>query len=106
MDELVKFIARLLDGDGMSGHRKINLSQVFASQTVGITQVDAIFWLASFMNLDLGCFEDETCRPELIANPSEQRCHHVSGTNCHLCVRNGPAFCWRPRLDSNQRPSD
>ena len=49
--------------------RKINLSQVFAGQTVGVRQVDDHIWLASFMHYDLGYFDDETCRLEPIANP-------------------------------------
>ena len=49
--------------------RKINLSQVFAGQKVGIKQVDDRLWLASFMHYDLGYFDDETCRLEPIANP-------------------------------------
>ena len=49
--------------------RKINLSQVFAGQTVGIKQVDEHIWLVSFMDYDLGYFDDETCRLEPIDNP-------------------------------------
>jgi putative transposase len=49
--------------------QKINLSQVFAGQMVGISQVDDRLWLASFMHYDLGYFDDETCRLEPIANP-------------------------------------
>ena len=49
--------------------RKINLSQVFAGQTVGIKQVDNRIWLASFMHYDLGYFDDETCRLEPLRNP-------------------------------------
>jgi putative transposase len=49
--------------------RKINLSQVFAGQLVGIKQVDDHLWLATFMHYDLGYFDDETCRLEPIANP-------------------------------------
>jgi putative transposase len=49
--------------------KKINLSQVFAGQSVGIKQVDDHLWLASFMRYDLGYFDDETCRLEPIANP-------------------------------------
>ena len=51
------------------GRRKINLSQVFAGQTVGIKQVEDHLWLASFMHYDLGYFDDETCRLEPIDNP-------------------------------------
>jgi len=49
--------------------QKINLSQVFAGQTVGIKQVADHIWLASFMHYDLGYFDDETCRLEPIKNP-------------------------------------
>jgi putative transposase len=49
--------------------QKINLSQVFAGQTVGIKQTDDRIWLVSFMGYDLGYFDDETCRLEPLANP-------------------------------------
>ena len=49
--------------------QKINLSQVFAGQTVGIKQVDEHLWLATFMHYDLGFFDDETCRLEPTNNP-------------------------------------
>jgi len=49
--------------------QKINLSQVFAGQKVGIKQVDERIWLASFMQYDLGYFDDETCRLEPLQNP-------------------------------------
>ena len=49
--------------------RKINLSQVFAGQTVGIKQTDEHIWLVSFMHYDLGYFDDETCRLEPLQNP-------------------------------------
>jgi putative transposase len=50
-------------------NQKINLSQVFAGQTVGIKQTDDRIWLVSFMDYDLGYFDDETCRLEPLANP-------------------------------------
>jgi putative transposase len=49
--------------------RKINLSTVFAGQKVGIKQTDDRIWLVSFMHYDLGYFDDETCRLELLQNP-------------------------------------
>jgi putative transposase len=49
--------------------RKINLSVVFAGQSVGVKQVSERIWLVSFMDYDLGYFDDETCRLEPIANP-------------------------------------
>jgi len=49
--------------------RKINLSQVFAGQTVAVKQVEDHLWLVSFMHYDLGYFDDQTCRLEPINNP-------------------------------------
>jgi putative transposase len=49
--------------------RKINLSQVFAGQTVGVKQTADHVWLVTFMDYDLGYFDDETCRLEPIADP-------------------------------------
>ena len=49
--------------------RKINVSQVFAGQKVGVKQVDEHIWLVTFMDYDLGYFDDETCRLEPIDNP-------------------------------------
>jgi putative transposase len=49
--------------------QKVNLSQVFAGQNVGVTQVGERIWLVTFMQYDLGYFDDETCRLEPIDNP-------------------------------------
>ena len=49
--------------------RKINLSQVFAGQRVGIKQVEDRLWLVSFMDYDLGYFDDTECRLEPLQNP-------------------------------------
>ncbi len=49
--------------------RKINVSQVFAGQKVGVKQTDDHIWLVTFMHYDLGYFDDETCRLEPIENP-------------------------------------
>jgi putative transposase len=49
--------------------RKINVSQVFAGQKVGVKQTDDHLWLVTFMEYDLGYFDDETCRLEPIDNP-------------------------------------
>jgi len=49
--------------------RKINLSHVFAGQNVGVTQVGERIWLVTFMQYDLGYFDDEVGRLESIANP-------------------------------------
>jgi putative transposase len=51
------------------GKRKINLSQVFAGQSVGIKEVAEKIWLVSFMKYDLGYFDHETARVESAENP-------------------------------------
>jgi putative transposase len=45
------------------------VSQVFAGQTVGVKQTDDHIWLVTFMEYDLGYFDDETWRLEPIDNP-------------------------------------
>ena len=47
----------------------MNLSHVFAGENVGVTQVGERIWLVTFMQYDLGDFDDETCRLEPIDNP-------------------------------------
>jgi hypothetical protein len=37
--------------------------------SVGVTQVGEHIWLVTFMQYDLGHFDDETCRSEPIENP-------------------------------------
>jgi putative transposase len=51
------------------GRRKINLSQVFAGQNVGIKEVEEKIWLVTFMHYDLGFFDHETGRIECAENP-------------------------------------
>ena len=58
-----------LTGERTLQRRKINLSQVFAGQTVGVKQTDDHVWLVTFMDYDLGYFDDETCRLEPIDDP-------------------------------------
>jgi putative transposase len=53
------------------GTRKINLSQVFAGQNVGIREIAEKIWLVSFMHYDLGFFDHETGRVECAQNPFE-----------------------------------
>lgn len=49
--------------------KKINLSQVFAGQRVGVKEEDDNIWLVSFMDYDIGYFDLETCRVEPLDNP-------------------------------------
>ena len=51
------------------GKMKINLSQVFAGQTVGLKETDDGVWLVTFMDYDLGYFDEESRRLEPLANP-------------------------------------
>lgn len=51
------------------GSRKINLSVVFAGQTVGIREVADKIWLVSFIDYDLGFFDEEVGRVEPTSNP-------------------------------------
>ena len=55
------------------GRRKINLSQVFAGQKVGVKEVSDKIWLVTFMHYDLGYFDHETCRVEPADNPFEAK---------------------------------
>lgn len=45
------------------------MSKALAGQPVGVRQVADHLWLVSFMDYDLGYFDDESCRLEPIANP-------------------------------------
>ena len=49
--------------------RKVNLSHVLAGQNVGVTQVDDRLWLVTFMQYDLGYFDDESGRLEPVGDP-------------------------------------
>ena len=51
------------------GNRKINLSTVFAGQFVGIREVADKIWLVSFLDFDLGFFDEVAARVEPGANP-------------------------------------
>lgn len=48
---------------------KVNLSQVFAGQNVGIKEVQEGIWLVSFMDYDLGYFDETSHRLEPLENP-------------------------------------
>jgi putative transposase len=48
---------------------KINLSQVFSGQAVGIKEVSDRIWLVTFMDYDLGYFDEDSKRFEPLINP-------------------------------------
>jgi len=49
--------------------KKINLSQVFAGQKVGVKEEGDGIWQVSFMNYEIGYFDLDTCRVEPVDNP-------------------------------------
>ncbi len=51
------------------GSRKINLSSVFAGQIVGITEVSDKIWLVSFMQFDIGFFDEDENKVQPAINP-------------------------------------
>jgi putative transposase len=51
------------------GRRKINLSRVFAGELGGIREVDDHVWLVSFLDFDLGFFDQDERRVEPAPNP-------------------------------------
>jgi putative transposase len=55
------------------GKRKINLSQVFSGQLVGIREVEEKIWLVSFLDFDLGYFDEAEGRVEPGPNPFEAK---------------------------------
>ena len=48
---------------------KIHLSTVFAGQKVGVTQVDEKIWLVSFMQFELGYFDEVSRKVQPRENP-------------------------------------
>ncbi len=50
-------------------NKKIHISQVFAEQSVGISEVNDGIWLVSFMDYDLGYFDEDSSRFEPLENP-------------------------------------
>jgi putative transposase len=46
---------------------------LFAGQNVGVRQLSDNIWLVSFMQYDLGFFDDETCRLEPVSDPFEAK---------------------------------
>ena len=61
--------------------RKINLSQVFAGQTVGIKQTADHIWLVSFiMDYDLAYFD--------VRRVDSSRSTIPSARDCYLCPQN------------------
>jgi Type III secretion system lipoprotein chaperone (YscW) len=63
------FEATLLDVSRADAAARVIGTSRQSGQQVGITQVGERIWLVTFMQYDLGYFDDETCRLEPIENP-------------------------------------
>ena len=57
--------------------RKINLSQVFAGQKVGVKQTAEHIWLVSFMDYDLGYFDESAVYGTSAFLPISTACAHL-----------------------------
>ncbi len=55
------------------GKQKINVSSALAGQKVGLTQTDDNVWLVTFMDYDLGYFDNNNGRLEPIVNPFREK---------------------------------
>jgi putative transposase len=51
------------------GKRKINLSQVFADQVLGQRELEDKIWIVSFLDYDLGYFDNNENRVEPANSP-------------------------------------
>jgi hypothetical protein len=54
-------------------NRKISLSTVFAGQWVGIREIEPRIWLVSFMQYDIGFFDQDANRVEPATNPFAEK---------------------------------
>ena len=104
---MTELFGSLIVGGCASTAEKISLSSVFAGQDVGIREVSDKIWLVSFMEFDLGFFDEDERRVEPADKPIyTESVTHVSGMNCYLCLRYRPGEKWLRLLGSNQRPAD
>ena len=87
------------------GPLKINLSQAFAGQRVGVKQVEDKIWLVTFMRYDLGFFDHETCRIESAANPFAAKLYPCLRYKMAPIQSEWTQGKLRARRDSNSRPS-
>jgi len=62
MDERMKFVGRLLQGEKMA-------ELCFAGQNIGVKEVNDEIWLVTFMDYDLGYFDEESKKLEPLEYP-------------------------------------
>ena len=71
------------------GKLKIDLSQAFAGQKVGVKQIEDRIWRVTFMQSDLGLFDHETCRIESAENPFAAKPPPMSSVWTHVNIGRG-----------------
>lgn len=57
----------------LSGKRNVFVSAVLASQPVGLTEMDDGIWKVTFMEYDLGYFDDESCHFTPLEHPPKKK---------------------------------
>jgi hypothetical protein len=73
------------------GKRKINLSQVFSGQLVGIREVDEKIWLVSFLDFDLGLLRRSGRTGRTRPQPLHRKnVDDVPGIACKGCAGTDP----------------
>jgi hypothetical protein len=78
----------------LHGNRKINLSTGLAGQFVGIREVADKISLVSFLDFDLGFFDEAAARVEPGANPFASKVLTIPGLTCKGSAGSGPCKGW------------
>ena len=86
--------------------KKVNFSQVFAGQAVGIQEVHDDIWLVSFMDYDLGYFDLETRVLETLENPFDQKCYPCLRYVVLPMSPGRTPLMWSRGRELNPRPAD
>jgi len=80
--------------------KKINLSQAFAGQKVGIKEEEDGIWQVSFKDYEIGHFDLDTCRVEPVYNPFGAKVLAVS-----IGHRNTGCKRWMQEQGESPRPA-
>ena len=56
----------------LSKTKRVFISMVLAHQPVGLTEVDDGIWKVRFMDYDIGCFDEDSCKFTPLDNPLEK----------------------------------
>ena len=70
MDEKLKFIARYLEGEKMAPLcREFGITRPTGYKQVGIKEMEDGIWVVSFLDYDLGYFDDKSRKVEPVEDP-------------------------------------